>query len=49
MAGKASARRSLSKHRLTSPPDPTTFTKPDGSSVFPTQLATAPFRARGWL
>jgi hypothetical protein len=27
---------------LTSPPDTTTFTKPDASSAFPTQLATAP-------
>ena len=41
-AGRASARHSPSKHRLTAPPDTTTFTKPDASSAFPTQLATAP-------
>ena len=33
--------------RLTSPPDPITFTKPDASSAIPTQLATAPRPACG--
>ena len=42
--GRASARHPPRKHRLTSQTDTVTFTKPDASSTFPTQLATAPPR-----
>jgi hypothetical protein len=42
MDGRALARHAPSKHRLTAPPDTTTFTKPDASAAIPTQLATAP-------
>jgi hypothetical protein len=42
MDGRASVRHWQNKQRLTAPPDPITFTKPDASSAFPTQLATAP-------
>ena len=42
MDGRASVRHWQSKQRLTTLPDPTTFTKPDASSAFPTQFATAP-------
>ena len=45
MDGRASARHWQSKQRLTTLPDPTTFTKPDASSAFPTQFATAPIGA----